>query len=278
MYKVHTYFDELYLEAINGVLNNGTSQFNERTGTNVIAFHGMFFKWDMDFYPLLHLRKSFVKTGAAEVAWMLSGEQSTEWISKYTGIWKMFEDDNNPGTISTAYGYRWQHAFGVDQIANIIDKLKADPSSRQQVLMSWDASRDNVIPVKNVPCPYTAVINIIDGKLNIHLTLRSNDIIVGLPYDFLMYTLLGKLLANSLEVQVGVLSYAIAHAHIYENHYVMCSQMLITPYNKANETVSFMDTIEDARLYPDLFVASVTSNAMLTYKPNDWNPKPEVVQ
>jgi thymidylate synthase len=224
------------------------------------------------------LRKSFVKTGAAEVAWMLSGEQSTEWISKYTGIWKMFEDDNNPGTISTAYGYRWQHAFGVDQIANIIDKLKADPSSRQQVLMSWDASRDNVIPVKNVPCPYTAVINIIDGKLNIHLTLRSNDIIVGLPYDFLMYTLLGKLLANSLEVQVGVLSYAIAHAHIYENHYVMCSQMLITPYNKANETVSFMDTIEDARLYPDLFVASVTSNAMLTYKPNDWNPKPEVVQ
>lgn len=277
MIHEYLYFDELYKAAIKYVIYNGIVQPNARTKTEVVAVHGMAFKWDMRKYPLLYLRKGFPKTGAAEVAWMLSGEKSTEWISKYTGIWKQFEDEDTPGQISTAYGYRWSHAFEVDQIANIIAKLKADPTSRQQVLMSWDPREDNVTPAKNVPCPYTAVINILGGRLNIHLTLRSNDIIVGLPYDFLMYTLLGNLLANSLNVEPGILSYAIAHGHIYAPHYELAAEILERPAYTNRTWVAFDTTVEECRANPDGFVEAVVKDT-LDYAPSDWNPKPVVVQ
>lgn len=277
MVEEYLYFDDLYKAAIKEVVNKGILQYNVRTSTEVAAVHGMAFKWDMRKYPLLYLRKGFPKTGAAEVAWMLSGERSTEWISKYTGIWKQFEDEDKPGQISTAYGYRWKHAFDVDQIANIISKLKEDPTSRQQVLMSWDARVDNVDKAKNVPCPYTAVINIINGQLNIHLTLRSNDIIVGLPYDFLMYTLLGNLLANSLNVSPGILMYSIAHGHIYKPHYEIAEQIISKPSYTARVWVAFDTTVEDCIENPDGFVEAVMIDTS-EYKPSDWNPKPVVVQ
>lgn len=272
----YRYFDELYRDAINTVLSYGKEQFNERTRTKITAFHGMSFKWDMNYYPLLQIRKMYPKTGAAEVAWMLSGETSTEFLSKYTSIWKQFEDTDNPGNICTAYGFRWKHAFGIDQIENIVQKLRKDPSSRQQVLMSWDAVVDNVRQNKNVPCPYTAVINIIDGKLNILLTLRSNDIVVGLPYDFLMYTLLGNLLANSLNVEVGELAYSIAHAHVYHVHLDIYKEMIPMTYKEDRVPVRLTDTINSCRDNPELFVDNVASDT-LAYKPNDWAPRPKVV-
>lgn len=277
MVQEYLYFDDLYREAIKECLQTGFIQHNVRTNTKVIAVHGMAFKWDMRKYPLTYLRKGFPKTGAAEVAWMLSGEKSTTWISKYTGIWKQFEDEDKPGQISTAYGYRWKHAFDVDQISNIIEKLKKDSTSRQQVLMSWDARVDNVDKAKNIPCPYTAVINIINSQLNIHLTLRSNDLIVGLPYDFLMYTLLGNLLANSLRVEPGILMYSVAHGHIYEPHMQLAHDIVAKSSPPARTWVAFNTTAEACIADPDAFVEAVVKDTT-DYHPSDWNPRPVVVQ
>lgn len=270
------HFDDLYQSMIDEVMNFGVDQHNKRTNTTVRAFHGMSAKWDMAYYPLLNIRKMYPKTGAAEVAWMLQGDKSTEFLSKYTKIWKQFEDDDKPGFISTAYGYRWRHAFDIDQIENIILKLRKDPSSRQQVIMSWDPRVDNVTPNKNIPCPYTAVVNIIDGKLNIHLTLRSNDIVVGLPYDFLMYTLLGNLFANELEVKPGILAYSIAHGHIYHTHLDMVQEISTRDYTYDKVLVAFTDTINSCRNNPELFVENIVSDTR-SYKPNDWAPRPKVV-
>ncbi len=273
---LYTHFDDLYLSLINQVMSFGENQHNKRTNTTVRAMHGMAAKWDMKYYPLLNLRKMFPKTGAAEVAWMLLGTTDTSFLSKYTKIWQQFEDEGQPGNINTAYGYRWKHAFKVDQIENIIQKLQEDPSSRQQVLMSWDPRIDNVIPNKNIPCPYTAVINIINGKLNIHLVLRSNDLVVGLPYDFLMYTLLGNLLANELEVKPGILAYSIAHGHIYHTHLGMVEEMQYKNYKNTRVLVEFTDTINSCRNNPELFVENVVADTE-SYSPNDWNPRPKVV-
>jgi len=269
-------FDDLYLSIIDEVMNFGVDQHNKRTNTTVRAVHGMAAKWDMKYYPLLTLRTMYPKTGAAEVAWMLSGETSTKFLSKYTSIWKQFEDADKPGNIKTAYGNRWRFAFGVDQIGNIITKLKEDPSSRQQVLMSWDPRVDNVDAAANIPCPYTAVINIIKGKLNIHLTLRSNDVVVGLPYDFLMYTLLGNLFANELGVEPGILAYSIAHGHIYHTHLSIVAKMRSNLIKAKPLKVEFTDTINSCRNNPDLFVENVYSDTR-HYVTSGWVPRPKVV-
>ena len=122
-------FDKIYTEALRHVLTAGSLQYTARTETNILAAHGYSFRWDMQYFPVLETRKTYLATGAAEVAWMLSGSKSIKWLQKYTKIWDAFADEN--GHLETAYGNRWKQAFGVDQIANIIEKLTEDPSSRQ---------------------------------------------------------------------------------------------------------------------------------------------------
>jgi len=219
-------FDRIYRDALAHVRAKGIEQVNKRTGFKVLSTHGYSFRWDMNIWPVTYCRQMYAKTMAAEVAWMLSGEKSVNWINQYTGIWKDFADEY--GMIDTAYGFRWAYTFGHNQIKTIISNLKKDSTSRQQVLMSWDARVDNTVPAANVPCPYTAVFNIIDNKLNCHLTLRSNDVYLGLPYDVGMYTLLSNALANSLGIEVGELFYSIAHMHLYENQIEASTSVIIS--------------------------------------------------
>jgi len=216
MFQLENNFDYLHRKVFRYLSKHGKVQKNQRTNSSITAAHGYAFRWNMNYWPLSNIRKMYPRTGAAEVTWFLSGTQETEWINRYTSIWKAFED--SPGIVKGAYGYRWATAYGFNQINQILLNLSRDPSSRQQVLMSWHPS-DLVFQHKNVPCPYTAVFNIIEGQLNCHLTLRSNDAYLGLPYDIMMYTILSNLLANTLKVGVGELFYSIAHLHVYENQY-----------------------------------------------------------
>jgi len=259
-------FDLIYTNAIKHLLAVGKWQENQRTNSKVLSTHGYSFSWSLKHAPLASFRPLYLKTMAAEVAWMLSGSTSISWLKQYTSIWNAFADAND--YIDTAYGYRWSSAFGVDQVANIINKLIDDPSSRQQVLLSWDPRVDNVRIAKNIPCPYTAVFNIIDGKLNCLLVLRSNDVLFGLPYDVGMYTLLSQAIANEVGVQPGELYYTIAHMHLYENQ--MEAANAINRASACSNSYSFEHdfTVTSIRQDPDAFVAHIVDlQSKLNYNP-----------
>ena len=244
-------FDKVVTDVYKELFSRGVWQRNKRTDTQVLAMHGYSFTWDMNFWPLLMVRRLYPKTAASEVAWFISGEKSTKWINKRCGIWRQFED--TPGMIESAYGFRWRYMYGIDQLYKIIANLKADKSSRQQVLLSWHP-KDLKNETKNVPCPYTAVFNIIEGKLNCHLTLRSNDLYLGLPYDTLMYTILSNLIANSVGVDVGELFYSIAHAHIYENQLDAVNEVRRRATIDKQFPMNIGSTVEFVRDNRDLFV------------------------
>ena len=246
-------FDTTYKDVLHKVLMDGFEQNNNRTGHKVKAIHGYAFRWNMKYWPVANCRAMFAKTGAAELAWTLGGNRSTKWLKKYTTIWNDFETEAD--YIETAYGHRWRHAFGVDQLMNIISKLEKDPSSRQQVLMTWNPHVDNVAEASNIPCPFTAVINIIDHKLNIHLTLRSNDVYLGLPYDVMMYTLLGNALANELGVEAGELFYSIAHGHLYDNQYNAAAEVLNSARKGEAFEIDLDWSVNDILKDPSLYVA-----------------------
>lgn len=270
-------FDQIYVKALEHAKTAGVMQYNQRTKSVITSTFGYSFTWNMNFYPVTLARPMSVKVAAAEVAWMLSGEKSTKWLKKYTSIWTAFETGED--TIDTAYGYRWRHAFGVDQITNIIAKLKKDPTSRQQVLMSWDPRVDNIVQVPNIPCPYTAVVAIIDRKLYIHLTLRSNDVYLGLPYDVSMYTLLGQLLAHELGVEPGELFYSIAHMHLYQNQFDAASMIIKRNHPGGNRHIKLIDwTISRVIADRDGFVAAAVEDLKATnYQPEAGPPKIKVV-
>jgi thymidylate synthase len=223
MNKILSY-DEQYQNILEDILTNGVLQYNKRTDSNCLTLPCQTLRIDCTgwHFPILASRKIFVKTFVAEAYW-----------NKFTKIWDYFMDKE--GYLETAYGYRMRKTLGRDQLMDAIKTLQRDKSSRQVVISYWDASSDGLIgpKKKNIPCPFTFVINIIDGKLNFHLIIRSNDMIAGNPYDVSGHAVMMFLLASHLNVEPGVMMVSISHAHIYENHIEIAKELLSwgTPKN-----------------------------------------------
>lgn len=205
---------------------------NQRTDTRIKALPNRVIGYSIgSTLPLINSRKMFPVTAFAELCWTLSGVRDLAWLQQHTKMWNDFANENNE--VEAAYGFRWRHMFGRDQLLTAIEALKKDPSDRQIFISAWDNSKDGLGNrwTSNVPCPTCFSMNIIKNKLNLTLFLRSSDTIVGLPYDMLMYSLLMIVVANELklkypEIQPGNITAILSHAHIYEAHYDIAKNLI----------------------------------------------------
>ncbi len=216
-------FDTIYQNLVRSIMTEGIEEASQRqAGHSTKAIPGAHFSIDIekDGFPLLTLRKIPVKMFVAEQIWFISGSRKPEdFLRQFTKIWDEF---TNPGDVVTAaYGYRWRKHFGRDQLAQLIDLLEKESSSRQAVIVTWDPASDglSLVKKKNVPCPFTFTVNIIGGRLHLHNIVRSNDVILGTPSDVAGFALLQCILAQRLGVKPGVYSHSISNAHIYNIHY-----------------------------------------------------------
>ncbi len=223
-----TNFDLKYQLIIKDIMENGIEEYHDRTGKKVRALPGVQFQIDIerDGFPILTLRKNPFKSAIAEVIWFISGEKDPAFLRKFTKMWDLFLEED--GTIAAAYGYRWKHHFGRDQLGKLVELLEKEPTSRHGVVVTWDPRDDGYggTPKKNVPCPYTFTVNIIGGRLHLHNIIRSNDMILGCPFDTFGFSLLLCILAQKLNVKPGIYTHSISNAHIYENHYTGAEEII----------------------------------------------------
>ena len=222
-----TTFDRLYLDTVGRIYREGETVQSERTGISTRAVPGVTYEIEPSRgFPLLTVRKMFPKFFCAETVWFIAGHKHAGFLQQFTKGWDSFLEDD--GTIETAYGYRWRHHFGRDQLLDLVEHLREEPSSRQGVVMMWDPASDGLRAPKkkNVPCPFTWTANIIGGKLNLHMIMRSNDMVLGNPNDTADFALLQAMLAQELNVVVGKLTISISHAHIYENQFQAVEDIL----------------------------------------------------
>lgn len=222
-----TSFDKIYRDAIASIMHRGSEIFSERTNISTRALAGVTYELNpANGFPLLTLRKIPIRLFCSEVVWMITGKKDLSFMQQFTKIWNDFAEEDN--TMECAYGYRWRHHFGRDQLLDLVQHLRDEPSSRQGVVMMWDPASDGLTAPKkkNVPCPFTFTANIIDNKLNFHLIIRSNDMMLGNPHDVAGFGLLQAMLAQELNTGVGKFTISISHAHIYQNHYQQASTML----------------------------------------------------
>jgi thymidylate synthase len=229
-----TVFDRHYLDVLRRVYHEGELVQSERTGYATKALPGVTFELNpAQGFPLLTVRKMFPKFFCAETVWFVAGHKHAGFLQQFTKGWDSFLEDD--GTVATAYGYRWRHHFGRDQLLDLVEHLREEPSSRQGVVMMWDASDDGLRAPKkkNVPCPFCWTANIIANKLNVHLIVRSNDMVLGNPNDIADFALLQAMIAQELGVGVGKLTVSISHAHVYENQFEAVEDILsreVTPH------------------------------------------------
>lgn len=253
---------------------------NERTGRKVrVGRGGTSFRVDLSnrILPTCGLRKTFPKSAAAETAWYLAGTQDVTWMRQHAPFWDKFVEADGK-TIKSAYGYRWREHFGRDQIDLAILALKKDPSDRRVYVSAWDPAEDGLGKggQRNVPCPVSFTLSITDKQLHSTLTIRSSDVVVGLPYDVMGHAFLLDSIAASLGVDLGVMQVSLAHAHIYEDHYeianICIGQRAVVPQMEMPRW-----TVEEVEFQKDRYVDMIRLQAQA----HDWpsyNPKPFVVE
>ncbi len=217
-----------YLDLVERVLTHGTVKKN-RTGVDTISCFAEHYTVDLaKGYPLLTTKKVNFDAMLYEVLWYLSGEDHIRNLQKHTKIWNAWADSD--GNLETAYGRYWRRfpsaqinpATGkyevaeVDQIGRVIELLKTDPNSRRMVVTAWEPG--NAMESKLPPCHYTFAFSVQQDKLCCHLTQRSGDIAIGIPFNLAAYALLTQILAQETGLTPGLFSHTIVDAHIYVNH------------------------------------------------------------
>ncbi len=213
-----------YHDLVRLVLENGQRK-SSRTGVDTLSYFGAFYKVDLaQGFPLLTTKKVEWKSLLHEVLWYLSGENHIRNLRNHTKIWDAWADEN--GNLETAYGYYWRHfpsaekdAQGnwqvreVDQIAYVINEIKRNPNSRRLVISAWEPG--NATTSKLPPCHYTFAFNVQGNKLNCHLTQRSGDIALGIPFNLAAYSMLTQIIAQETGLELGHFAHTIVDAHIY---------------------------------------------------------------
>lgn len=263
-------FDTIYQNIIKEVMVNGIEELNQRTGQKTKSLPGISFNIDLenDGFPILTLRKLPFKSAIAEILWYIQGNKDATWLQKYTKMWNLFLEKDN--TLKTHYGYRWRHHFGTDQLQNCIDLLKKDPSSRQAVVITWSVDDHGAVSgiKRSVPCLYSFTLNIIGDRLNMMNTLRSNDMILGCPFDVLGFSLLLHILAQEIGVKPGVYTHVVANAHIYENHYDAADEIIKRKNNHSKIELKLPEnTLRRAENEDENIVQEILNDLQIQYNP-----------
>jgi thymidylate synthase len=165
----------------------------------------------VDLPPDRQLNPAFA---VAEALWILSGSDDP-WIFTYNRILENFTDD---GRLQGAYGPRirlWRDA--VDQLAHVRTLLARDPDSRQAVVQLYDPARDTR-GHRDVPCTLNYRFYVRDDRLDMHTSMRSNDVWLGLPYDIFTATVLHELMAGWVGVDLGTYHHHVDSLHLYAQH------------------------------------------------------------
>ncbi|HOW37121.1 MAG TPA: thymidylate synthase, partial [Candidatus Pacearchaeota archaeon] len=107
---------------------------------------------------------------------------------------------------------------GVDQLANLVNKLKQDSESRRLIVNSWNAADLDKMALPPCHDSFQVLANPKTKKLDFIWRQRSTDTMVGLPFNIASYALLQNLLAQEVGYVPGKLIGHLGDVHIYLPH------------------------------------------------------------
>lgn len=157
-----------------------------------------------------------------EALWMIAGGNDLAWPLQFNKRFVEYSDDGN--ILHGTYGYRWRWAFGFDQLYVLVKELKSNPETRRGVLAMWDATvernddlRYAVTPgSKDAPCNTHVYFDARDGRLNMTVCCRSNDIWWGAyGANAVHFSMLQEYLAIQVGVPIGVYRQFSNNFHLY---------------------------------------------------------------
>jgi thymidylate synthase len=209
-----------YEDLLRDVLENGTHK-PDRTGTGTLSVFGRQLRFDLGkSFPLVTTKRVHFKSVAVELLWFLRGDSNVKWMQDQgVTIWNEWADAD--GELGPVYGVQWRSwptpdGGHIDQIAELIGNLKANPDSRRHIVSAWNVAelKDMALP----PCHAFFQFYVADGKLSCQLYQRSADTFLGVPFNIASYALLTCMIAQQTGLEPGEFVWTGGDVHIYDNH------------------------------------------------------------
>lgn len=155
-----------YLDLISRIIATGQVR-PDRTGTGTVALFAppsLRFSLADSALPLLTTKRVFTRGVIEELLWFVSGCTDGKVLSaKGVNIWegngsreyldRVGLQHRREGDLGPVYGFQWRHfgaeygtceddytGKGVDQLQQVIDKIKNNPTDRRILLSAWNPS------------------------------------------------------------------------------------------------------------------------------------------
>lgn len=230
-----------YLELIEKIIVRGKFK-DDRTGTGTISIFGAQMRFSLrdGMMPLLTTKRVFWKGVVEELLWFIRGSTNSNELDKVgVTIWnangsKEFLEKTGlghreQGDLGPVYGFQWRHfgaeyedmhanydGKGIDQLADLITRIKTNPSDRRLILTAWNPK--DISKMALPPCHCLAQFYVNDGELSCQLYQRSADVGLGVPFNIASYSLLTHMIAHITGLKTGDFVHTLGDAHIYKDH------------------------------------------------------------
>ena len=246
-----------YLDLIKQIRDHGVKK-EDRTGTGTQSIFGHQMRFDLSQgFPLVTTKKVHLKSILHELLWFIRGDTnirylvengvgiwndwpyqswlretdqeaaypmySPEWKAKMKEFIQRIKDDDEfaqqYGDLGPVYGHQWRNFEGVDQLAQVVEEIKANPDSRRLIVSAWNP-KDIPVMVKSglPPCHSLFQFYVTEGRLSCQLYQRSADVFLGVPFNIASYALLTMMIARACKLEVGDFVHTLGDAHLYLNH------------------------------------------------------------
>ena len=240
-----------YLDLLKDILDNGVDR-GDRTGTGTRGVFGRQIRFNLnEGFPLLTTKKVFLRGIIEELLWFLRGSTNAKELEdKNVNIWKAWGDPETR-ELGPVYGKQWrnwespiehfvtnsngdqmsagQFTKHVDQIKDLVERLKSDPNSRRHVVVAWNPGEIEYMALP--PCHCLFQFFVADGKLSCQLYQRSADVFLGVPFNIASYALLTMMIAQQCDLELGEFVHTFGDVHIYNDHMDQVNlQLTRTPY------------------------------------------------
>jgi len=224
-----------YLDLVEYILEHGEPR-HDRTGTGTLSLFGLQAKYDLrEGFPLLTTKKVKFDGVLRELLWFLRGSTNiNDDLAEHTPIWNAWAGED--GELGPIYGYQWRkwprysydsekdaYTRGhVDQISDLLERIKTDPFSRRLIISAWNVS--DLPEMALPPCHMMFQFYVSQDRrtnqrrLDLQLYQRSADMALGVPFNIASYALLLMMVARECDLTPGIFTHTFGDAHIYMDH------------------------------------------------------------
>lgn len=250
-----------YLDLLAKIRHEGVVR-DDRTGTGTKGIFGYQMRFNLaEGFPLLTTKRVFMKGIIHELLWFLRGDTNIKYlVDNGVHIWDsdayryynelcvkhgvlpvdietflLAAGVESPiegyrfGDLNHVYGYQWRswgkaNGESIDQIRQVIDTIKTNPSSRRMIVSAWNVADvgDMALP----PCHTMFQFFVADGRLSCQLYQRSGDTFLGVPFNIASYALLTMMVAKECGLEPGEFIHTLGDAHLYLNHLDQADEQL----------------------------------------------------